>query len=134
MKKLTPKAEVFDILVEAGKPPQEAYIIAGYEGNPKGSNPYTLKQRVKSYKLTEPEYLDKAQKITKSILAVAAKALKKRKNDPEIQELCIKYAAQFIQDQQDKIDPKRNLNYNANLNIDAAKLQGFDPEMFDVKP
>ena len=52
------------------------------------------------------------------MLEIAADTLKNRKDDPAIQTLCVKPAIQIIEGQQDRIEPKKNLNLNANVNTD----------------
>ena len=57
-----------------------------------------------------------SKKVAKHILEIAADTLKNRKDDPAIQTLCVKSAMQIIEGQQDRIEPKKNLNLNANVN------------------
>ena len=120
VEKLTEKANTYHILRNAGKSIQEAYKLSGFKGLPTGSAPYKLEQRIKNFALTEPKLLRKSQKVAKHILEIAEKALRERRNDKGIQDLCIKSLIQLIKDQQDRVDPKKNVNLNINLNVDTS--------------
>ena len=115
MEKLTEKAETFQILWDAGKSMHEAYKLAGFKGN-SVSAPYKLEEKIKKHALTDPKLLKTSKKVAKHILEIAADTLKNRKDDPAIQTLCVKSAMQIIEGQQDRIEPKKNLNLNANVN------------------
>ena len=115
MEKLTEKAETFQILRDAGKSMHEAYKLAGFKGN-SVSAPYKLEEKIKKHALTDPKLLKTSKKVAKHILEIAADTLKNRKDDPAIQTLCVKSAMQIIEGQQDRIEPKKNLNLNANVN------------------
>lgn len=114
MNKLTPKAETFQILRNNGKPLHEAYKLAGFTGN-SVSAPYKLEEKIKKHALTDPKLLKTSKKVAKHVLEIAEDVLKKRGDDPEIQKLCVKAAMQIIEGQQDRIEPKRNINLNANV-------------------
>ena len=62
--------------------------------------------------------------MAKHILEIAEDTLKKRKDDPAIQTLCVKSAMQIIEGQQDRIEPKKNINLNANAhcNLDFSPV------------
>ena len=116
MEKLTPKAEAFQILRNSGKTIQEAYKMAGFKGDVDGSAPYKIEGKIRNYALTDPKLLKTSKKVAKHILEIAEDALKNRKDDTALQNLCIKAAIQIIEGQQDRIEPKKNLNMNANIN------------------
>ena len=120
MEKLTQKAETFQILRNTGKSIQDAYRMAGFKGN-SVSAPYKLEEKIKKHALTDPKLLKTSKKVAKHILEIAADTLKNRRDDPAIQTLCVKSAMQIIEGQQDRIEPKKNLNFNANVN---ANLDG----------
>lgn len=115
MKKLTPKAETFQILRGAGKTMHDAYKLAGFKGN-SVSAPYKLEGNIKKHTLCDPKLLKISKKVAKHILEIAEEALRNRKDDPAIQTLCVKAAMQIIEGQQNRLDPKKNLNFNANVN------------------
>ncbi len=117
MKKLTPKAETFQILPNSGKSRQEAYKMAGLKGDASGSAPYKLEGNIRKYALSDPKLLKTSKKVAKHILEIAEETLRNRKADPVLQNLCIKAAMQIIEGQQDRIEPKKNLNLNANLDV-----------------
>ena len=121
MKKLTQKAETFQILRNTGKTIQEAYRMAGFKGDVNGSAPYKIEGNIRNYALTDPRLLKTSKKVAKQILEIAEDTLKNRKDDPSIQILCVKSSMQIIEGQQDRIEPKKNLNFNANVN---ANLDG----------
>jgi len=121
MKKLTQKSETFQILRNTGKSIQEAYKMAGFKGDVNGSAPYKIEGKIRNYALTDPKFLKTSKKVAKHILEIAEETLKNRKDVPAIQILCVKLAMQIIEGQQDRIEPKKNLNFNANVN---ANLDG----------
>ena len=104
MEKLTEKADTYHILWNAGKSIQEAYKLSRFKGLPTGSAPYKLEQRIKSFILSDPKFLRKSRKVVKHILEIAEETLQKRRDDPRIQELCVKISMQIISDQQDRVD------------------------------
>lgn len=114
MGKISKKAEAFQILRNSGKALHEAYKLAGFKGN-SVSAPYKLEGKIKQHALTDPKLLKISKKVAKHILEIAEDVLKERKDDPEIQKLCVKSAMQIIEGQQDRIEPKKNLNFNANI-------------------
>ena len=73
-----------------------------------------------------------SQDVTERILKIAKKTLKDRKNDKDIQNLCVKSSLQIIQDQQDRVDPKKNINMNANVDVAVGGL--IDLEMYRNNP
>ncbi len=117
MKKLTPKAETFQILRNSGKSLQEAYKLAGFRGDAGGSAPYKLEGNIRKYALSDPKLLKISKKVAKHILEIAEETLRNRKEYPVLQNLCVKAAMQIIEGQQDRIEPKKNLNLNANLDV-----------------
>ena len=123
MNKVTPKAETFQILRDSGKSMHDAYKLAGFKGN-SVSVPYKLAEKIKKHALTDPKLLKISKKVAKHILEIAADTLKKRKDDPAIQTLCVKSAMQIIEGQQDRIEPKKNINLNANAhcNLDFSPV------------
>jgi hypothetical protein len=121
MEKLTQKAETFQILRNTGKSIQDAYKMAGFKGDVNGSAPYKIEGKIRNYALTDCKLLKTSKKVAKHILVVAEETLKNRRDDPSIQTLCVKLAMQIIEGQQDRIEPKKNLNFNANVN---ANLDG----------
>ena len=121
MEKLTQKAETFQILRNTGKSIQEAYRMAGFKGDVTGSAPYKIEGKIRNFALTDPKLLKTSKKVAKHILEIAEDTLKNRRDDPAIQTLCVKSAMQIIEGQQDRIEPKKNLNFNANVN---ANLDG----------
>jgi len=118
MEKLTEKSETFQILRNTGKSIQDAYKMAGFKGDANGSAPYKIEGKIRNYALTDPKLLKTSKKVAKHILEIAADTLKNRRDDPSIQTLCVKSAIQIIEGQQDRIEPKKNLNYNANVHCD----------------
>ena len=118
MKKLTPKAETFQILRNSGKSLQEAYRMAGFKGNETGSAPYKLEGNIRKHALTDPKLLKISKKVAKHILEIAEETLAKGRDNPQIQVLCVKSAMQIIEGQQDRIEPKKNIKMNANLHCD----------------
>ena len=116
MKKLTQKSETFQILRNTGKSIQDAYKMAGFKGDANGSAPYKIEGKIRNYALTDPKLLKTSKKVAKHILEIAAETLENRRDDPSIQTLCVKSAMQIIEGQQDRIEPKKNLNLNANVN------------------
>lgn len=117
MKKLTEKSQVFQALRNTGKSIQDAYSMAGYKGDVNGSAPYKIEGKIRNYALTDPKLLKTSKKVAKHVLEIAEDTLKKRRDDPAIQTLCVKSAIQIIEGQQDRIEPKKNINFNANLDI-----------------
>ena len=113
MNKVTPKAETFQILRDSGKSMHDAYKLAGFKGN-SVSAPYKLAEKIKKHALTDPKLLKISKKVAKHILEIAADTLRNRRDDPAIQALCVKMAMQIIEGQQDRIEPKKNINLNAN--------------------
>ena len=118
MEKLTQKAETFQILRNTGKSIQDAYKMAGFKGDANGSAPYKIEGKIRNYALTDPKLLKTSKKVAKHILEIAEETLTNRRDDPSIQTLCVKSAIQIIEGQQDRIEPKKNLNYNANVHCD----------------
>ena len=118
MEKLTQKAETFQILRNTGKSIQDAYRMAGFKGDANNSAPYKIEGKIRNYALTDPKLLKTSKKVAKHILEIAEDTLKNRKDDPAIQTLCVKSAIQIIEGQQDRIEPKKNLNLNANVHCD----------------
>ena len=92
--------------------------MAGYKGDTKGSAPYKIEGKIRNYALTDPKLLKTSKKVVKHILEIAEDTLKNPKDDPAIQTLCVKSAMQIIEGQQDRIEPKKNLNLNANVHCD----------------
>jgi len=90
--------------------------MAGFKGDANNSAPYKIEGKIRNYALTDPKLLKTSKKVAKHILEIAADTLKNRKDDPAIQTLCVKSAMQIIEGQQDRIEPKKNLNLNANVN------------------
>ena len=125
MKILTEKAETYTILRGAGKSVRDAYKLAGYKGDMKGSTPYQLEKRIRTYSLTDPKLMKISQDVIERILKIAKKTLKDRRNDKDIQTLCVKSSLQIIQDQQDRVDPKKNINMNANVDVSTDGLIDF---------
>ena len=121
MEKLTQKSETFQILRNTGKSIQDAYKMAGFKGDVNGSAPYKIEGKIRNYALTDPKLLKTSKKVAKHILEIAEEALAKGRDNPQIQTLCVKSAMQIIEGQQDRIEPKKNLNFNANVN---ANLDG----------
>ncbi|HHT9138592.1 MAG TPA: hypothetical protein ACFYEK_15280 [Candidatus Wunengus sp. YC60] len=117
MEKLTEKSQVFQALRNTGKSIQDAYRMAGYKGDVNGSAPYKIEGKIRNYALTDPKLLKTAKKVAKHVLEIAEDTLKNRRDDPAIQTLCVKSAIQIIEGQQDRIEPKKNINFNANLDI-----------------
>lgn len=118
MKKLTEKSETFQALRNTGKSIQDAYRMAGFKGDVNGSAPYKIEGKIRNYALTDPKLLKISKKVAKHILEIAEKTLKNRRDDPAIQTLCVKSAIQIIEGQQDRIEPKKNINFNANVHCD----------------
>ena len=118
MEKLTEKSETFQILRNTGKSIQDAYKMAGYKGDINGSAPYKIEGKIRNYALTDPKLLKTSKKVAKHILEIAEETLTNRRDDPSIQTLCVKSAIQIIEGQQDRIEPKKNLNLNANVHCD----------------
>ena len=118
MEKLTEKSETFQILRNTGKSIQDAYKMAGYKGDINGSAPYKIEGKIRNYALTDPKLLKTSKKVAKHILEIAEETLTNRRDDPSIQTLCVKSAMQIIEGQQDRIEPKKNLNLNANVHCD----------------
>ena len=125
MEKLTQKAENFQILRNAGKSIQDVYKMAGFKGDVNGSAPYKIEGKIRNYDLTDPKLLKTSKKVAKHMLEIAADTLKNRKDDPAIQTLCVKSAMQIIEGQQDRIEPKKNINMNANLHCDLDTTIDF---------
>ena len=128
MKILTEKAETYAILRGSGKSVRDAYKLAGYKGDMQGTAPYQLEGRIKIFSLTDPKLMKISQDVTERILKIARKTLKDRKNDKDIQNLCVKSSLQIIQDQQDRVDPKKNINMNVNVDVAVDGL--IDLEMY----
>ena len=122
MKKLTPKAEAFQILRNSGKSRQEAYKLAGYQGDASGSAPYKLEGNVRKYALCDPQLLKIGKNVAKHVLDIALETLKTRKDDPALQMQCLKESMRMIADMQDRIEPKKNVNFNTNANVDIGKF------------
>jgi len=120
MENLTQKGETFQIFRNAGKSMHDAYKLAGFKGN-SVSAPYKPEEKIKKHALTDPKLLKTSKKVAKHILEIAEDTLKNRRDDTSIQTLCVKSAIQIIEGQQDRIEPKKNLNFNANVN---ASLDG----------
>ena len=124
MKKLTEKSEIYQVLRNTGKTIQDAYRMAGFKGDLHGSAPYKIEGKIRNYALTDPKLLKISKKVAKHILEIAEDALKNRRDDPAIQTLCVKSAMQIIEGQQDRIEPKKNINLNANAhcNLDFSPV------------
>lgn len=126
--KLTPKAERYKALKLSGKSTVDAYVLAGYEGNPKGAAPYMVERAMRTYALTDPALMRTGKKVAKHILELAeeylAKARKEGSRDKAFETMCIRSALALIADQQDRVDPKKNLNINANVSANIST--GFD--------
>ena len=118
MEKLTQKTGIFQILRNTGKSIQDAYRMAGFKGDVNGSAPYKIEGKIRKYALTDPKLLKTSKRVARHILEIAEDTLKNRKDDPSIQTLCVKSAIQIIEGQQDRIEPKKNLNFNANVHCD----------------
>ncbi len=114
-KQIQQKAETFQILRDAGKSMHNADQLAGFKGNSVRAADNLL-EKIKKNALTDPKLLKTSKKVAKHILEIAENTLKNRKDDPSIQTLCVKSAMQIIEGQQDRIEPKKNLNFNANVN------------------
>ncbi|BBO17540.1 conserved hypothetical protein [Candidatus Brocadia pituitae] len=114
MGKISKKAEAFQILRNSGKSLHDAYKLAGFKGN-SVSAPYKVEGNIKQHALTDPKLLKISKKVAKHVLEIAEDALKGRRDDPAIQTLCVKAAMRIIEGQQDRIEPKKNLNFNANI-------------------
>jgi len=99
----------------------DAYKLAGFKGN-SVSAPYKLEEKIKEHALTDYKLLKTSKKVAKHILEIAEDTLKNRRDDPAIQTLCVKSAIQIIEGQQDRIEPKKNSNFNAIVN---ANLDGY---------
>lgn len=110
MKKLTPKAETFQILRDAGKTMHDAYKLAGFKGN-SVSAPYKLEEKIQKHVLTDPKLLKISKKVAKHILDIAEEALAKGRDNPQIQVLCVKSAMQIIEGQQDRIEPNKEYQH-----------------------
>ncbi|CAG1022430.1 hypothetical protein MTYM_01716 [Methylococcales bacterium] len=119
MKKLTKQAEAYAILREAGKSVQDAYKLAGYKGNPKGTAAYQLEKRVKSFSLVDPDMLEKGHSVAKLTLKIAEKVLKDRdKQKLSVkEEICLKKAHELYLEQQKRTSPVVNRNVNVNVDI-----------------
>ncbi len=115
MKNLTEKSETYQALRNTGKTIKNAHRIAGFQGDANGSEPYKIEGNIRNYALTDSKLLKTAKRVAKHILEIAEETVKNRRDDPAIQNLCIKSAMQIIEAQQDRIEPKRNLNFNANI-------------------
>ncbi|MBM2834920.1 MAG: hypothetical protein HW406_2081 [Candidatus Brocadiaceae bacterium] len=124
MKKLTEKSETFQVLRNTGKSIQDAHRKAGFAGDVNGSAPYKIEGKIRNYAVTGPKLLKTSKRVAKHILEIAENTLKNRRDDPAIQTLCVKSAIQIIEGQQDRIEPKKNLNLNAkvNCNLDGAVM------------
>jgi len=122
MKKLSQKAETFQILRNSGKSRQEAYKLAGYQGDASGSAPYKLEGNVRKHTLCDPQLLKIGKNVAKHVLEIALETLKTRKDDPALQMQCLKETMKMISDMQDRIEPKKNVNFNTNANVDIGKL------------
>ncbi len=118
MGKLTQKAENFQIIRNTGKSIQDAYRMAGFKGDANGSTPYKIEGKIRNYALTDPRLLKTSKKVAKHIMEIAEETLENRRDDPSIQALCVKTPIQIIEGQQDRIEPKKNLNLNANVHCD----------------
>jgi len=126
MKKLIPKAETFQILRSNAKSLQEAYKIAGFKGDVNGSAPYKLEGNIRNYTLCDPKLLKISKNVAKHVLEIAEDTLKNGKSNPARQTLCVKTSMQLIADMQDRVELKKNVNLNANLNYDFASSVDFN--------
>lgn len=119
MKKLTEKAEAYAILRAGGKPIQEAYKLAGYQGDAKGTAAYQLEKRVRSFSLVQPDMLEKGHNVAKLTLKIAEKVLKdKDKQKLSVkEEICLKKAHELYLEQQKRTEPVINRNVNVNVDI-----------------
>ena len=120
MGKLTQKAETFQVLRNTGKSIQDAYRMAGFKGHSNGSGPYKIEGKIRNNDLTDPKLLKTSKKVAKHILEIAEDTLKNQREYPSIQALCAKVSIQIIEGQQDRIEPKKNLNINLNANVHCA--------------
>ncbi|MDN3515454.1 MAG: hypothetical protein NG747_13785 [Candidatus Brocadia sp.] len=122
MKKLTEKAEAYAILRDAGKSVQDAYKLAGFQGDAKGTAPYQLEKRVRSFSLVRPEMLELGGEVAQLTLKIAKKVLKdKDKQDlSKKKEICLKKAHEIYLEQQKRETPV--VNRNVNLNVDASNM------------
>ena len=118
MGKLTQKAETFQLLRNTGKSIQDAHRMAGFQGDANGSGPYKIEGKIRNNALTDPKLLKTSKKVAKHILEIAEDTLKNQREYPSIQALCVKVSIQIIEGQQDRIEPKKNLNLNANVHCD----------------
>lgn len=92
--------------------------MAGFKGDVNGGAPYKIEGNIRNYALTDCKLLKISKKVVEHILEIAEETLKNRRGDSAIQTLCIKAAMQIIEGQQDRIEPKKNLNFNANIHRD----------------
>ncbi|OQZ02896.1 MAG: hypothetical protein B6D34_08545 [Candidatus Brocadia sp. UTAMX1] len=102
----------------------ETYKLAGFKKN-SVITPNKLEGKIKQYGLAVSELLKISKKVAKHDMDIAGQVLRSRDDDPEIQKLCVKAAMQILEGPQDRIEPKKNLNLNANVNsyVDAI-VQG----------
>lgn len=122
MKKLTEKAEVYAALRESGKPIRTAFQMAGFKGDVKGTAPYQLERRVRTFSLVQPDMLEKGHSVAKLTLKIAEKVLKdkeKQKLSPK-EEICLKKAHDIYLEQQKRETPV--INRNINLNVDTNNM------------
>ena len=98
--------------------------MAGFKGDVNGSAPYKIEGKIRNDALTDRKLLKISKKVAKHILEIAADTLRNRRDDPAIQALCVKMAMQIIEGQQDRIEPKKNINLNANAhcNLDFSPV------------
>ena len=83
-----------------------------------GGAPYKIEGNIRNYALTDRKLLKTSKKVARHILEIAEDTLKNRRDDPSIQALCVKASIQIIEGQQNRIEPKKNLNLNANVHCD----------------
>ena len=88
--------------------------MAEFKGDVNGSAPYKIEGNIRNDALTDRKLLKISKKVAKQILEIAEETLKNRRDDPAIQALCVKSAKQIIEGQEDRIEPKKNINLNAN--------------------
>ncbi|UJS17869.1 MAG: hypothetical protein L3J17_02125 [Candidatus Jettenia sp.] len=120
MKELTEKAKKFQAFRMEGKGIKEAYALAGYTG--KAVSAYKQETRIKNAILTDPQTLKASKKIARNVLLIAKEALETRGEEKSVQDQCIKLAMRIIEGQQDRIDPKKNINLNANVDVDFDQI------------
>jgi hypothetical protein len=104
----------YQVLRNTGKTIKDAHRMAGFKGDVNGSAPYKIEGNIRNDALTDRKLLKISKKVAKQILGIAEETLKNRRDDPAIQALCVKSAKQIIEGQEDRIEPKKNINLNAN--------------------